>query len=331
MTPKQQQAFDDALSRARLLMREGAWDVDVAVIGGGPAGLSAALVLGRGCKRVLLCDAGPPRNAASQHVHGFLTRDGVAPADFRRAGREELRRYGVQVRDVGVHAVERRADDAFDVTLLDGARVTARRVLLATGMVDEVPDLPGIRSLWGASVFQCPYCHGWELRERPWGLLATRPEHLELALLLTGWSPDVVAFTQGPLAVPAELRARLEDAGVRLEPRRVRGLVAGHGGLLTHVELEDGTRTPRAALVVRPPQRQVALVQRLGLATDAHGSLVVDAQEQTSLPGVYAAGDLTTHVQGALLSASAGARAAYALNLALNTRARGRANLRAAP
>lgn len=299
-------------------------DVDVVIVGGGPAGLSAALALGRGCKRVLLCDAGPPRNAAAEHMHGFLTRDGIAPSELRALGREQLRPYDVEVRDVGVHAFTVREAGGLEVALVDGGRVACRRVLLATGLVDEVPDLPGIRALWGRSVFQCPYCHGHALRGRRWGILATRPEHLEFGLFLTGWSPDVVAFTGGGLVPSAELRERLEQGGVRLEPRGVRRLVPGAAGGLEAVELAEGRAVACEALVVRPPQRQVALVERLGLVRDADGFLVVDAQGETSLPGVHAAGDLCAPMQGAILSAAAGTRAAWAMNHALNLEAAGR-------
>ncbi|HET9452017.1 MAG TPA: NAD(P)/FAD-dependent oxidoreductase, partial [Aggregicoccus sp.] len=145
------------------------YDVDVVIVGGGPAGLSAALVLGRGRKRVLLCDAGPPRNAAAEHIHGFVTQDGTPPAQFRRVGREQLRPYDVQAREVRVESVVQEGE-GFRVGLAAAESVHARHVLLATGMVDLVPELPGYRELWGRSIFQCPYCHGWEVKERPWGV-----------------------------------------------------------------------------------------------------------------------------------------------------------------
>jgi thioredoxin reductase len=295
--------------------------VDVVIVGGGPAGLSAALMLGRARKKVLLCDAGPRRNAAAEHMHGFVTREGTPPAEFRALGREQLRPYDVTVREVGVHHIEPHGASGFEVTRVDGVRVRCRRVLLATGMVDEVPDLPGIREVWGRGAFPCPYCHGWELRDRQWGMLVTRPEHLEFALFLTGWSPRLVAFTNGALAVPTALRARLERGGVTVEPRRIRRLVTDPQQLLQAVELADGGRLPLEALVVRPPQRQIALVERLQLALDGQGYVQVDTHEETSLPGVHAAGDLASPVQSAVLSAAAGARAAFSINHALNLEA----------
>jgi thioredoxin reductase len=288
--------------------------VDVVVVGGGPAGLNAALNLGRGRRKVLLCDAGPPRNAAAVEVHGFVTRDGIPPGEFRRIAREQLRPYDVEVRDVRVLGIEREGS-GFRVALEGGRGVVARRVLLATGMVDVLPDLPGYRELWGKALFQCPYCHGWELKERAWGVLATSEALVDFGLVLTAWSRDMVVFTQGAVTVSAEKRLQLERAGVRLEERRIRRLVSGAGAHpLEAVELEDGTRLRRDVLFARPPQRQVPMVERLGLAVDEQGYLRVSPQGETSIPGIYAAGDLTTPMQAAVMSAAAGALVGGALN-----------------
>ena len=301
---------------------------DVVVVGGGPAGLNAALNLGRGRKKVLLCDAGPPRNAAAEEIHGFVTRDGTPPKEFRRIGREQLRPYDVEVRDVRVLAIEREGS-GFRVALEGGGGVEARRVLLATGLVDVLPDLPGYRELWGKALFQCPYCHGWEVRERAWGLLATSEAMLDFGVFLTGWSHDMVVFTAGTFPVPAEKRGQLERAGVRLEERRIRRLVpAPDGHFLEAVELEDGTRVRRDVLVARPPQRQVPFVERLGLALDEQGFIRVNAQGETSIPGIHAAGDLTTHLQGAVMAAAAGATAGAMMNHALNMENAGAAHAR---
>lgn len=295
---------------------------DVVIVGGGPAGLNAALMLGRARKKVLLCDGGSPRNSAAEGIHGFVTRDGTPPKEFRRIAREQLQPYDVEVQDVRVTTVERLAS-GFRVVLAGGREVECRRLLLATGLVDEPPDLPGYRDLWGKSIFQCPYCHGWEVQDRPFGLLATNESFLDFALFLTGWSRDLVVFTQGAWEVPAEQRQRLERAGVRVETRRIRRLVAraghaAHGDHLEAVELEDGTRVPREVLFARPPQRQTDLVRQLGVALDEQGFVRIDAQHQTSLPGIHAAGDLTTLLQGAIMAASAGAVAGAMMNHALN-------------
>lgn len=300
-------------------MKNAEFAKDVVIIGGGPAGLAAALNLGRGCKKVLLCDAGPRRNAAAEEMHGFVTQDGTPPTEFRRISRAQLVPYDVEMRDIGVQQIARRAD-GFDVTFTDGSTVGSRRVLLATGMVDEIPDIAGIRELWGRYVFQCPYCHGWEVRGRTWGILANTAALLEFALFITGWAPKVVAFTNGPLEVSPELRVRLENAGVVLEPRRIVRLVSGEGAQLRSVELADGARIACEAMVVRPPQRQSPLVTRLGLALDPAGYVVVNEREETSVAGIYAAGDLTAPVQAATLAVAAGVRAAWAINHELNLR-----------
>lgn len=306
---------------------------DVLIVGGGPAGLSAALALGRARKRVLLVDAGPRRNAAATHVYNFLTRDGTPPDELRRVAREQLTRYpNVEVRDVSVRGI-RGEKGAFEIEL-DGATVRARRVLLATGMIDEPIAIEGFGALWGRSIFQCPYCHGWELRDQPIGYLVPAisvmppAARLEWAFFLTGWSRDLVVFTDGKLEVPAELAARYAAAGIGLEERPIAQLIAapdtgdGHGARLAAVELEGGHRVPRAALFARPPQRQVPLIARLGLALDEHGFVRTEELpgtplRATSRPGIHAAGDLTTMFQGALMAAAAGAQAAYGLNHAL--------------
>jgi thioredoxin reductase len=304
--------------------------VDVVIVGGGPAGLNAALMLGRARKRVLLCDAGTPRNAAAESIHGFVTRDGTPPREFRHIAREQLRPYGVEVREVRVSAVRPLAS-GFQVLLEEGRAVNTRRVLLATGMVDVLPELPGYRELWGRSIFQCPYCHGWEVQGQAFGVLATQMALLDFALLLTGWSRDVTVFTHQSFELSPEQRARLQHAGVQCEERRIRRLLShaepeAGGGLLKAVELEDGTLVPRQVLFAAPPQQQTVLVQQLGLALDEQGFVRVNDHRETSIPGIYAAGDLTTRLQGAVMAAAAGCLAAAMLNHALNLESAERGN-----
>jgi thioredoxin reductase len=286
---------------------------DVVIVGGGPAGLSAALALGRGRKRVLLCDAGPRRNATAEHLQNFVTRDGTPPPEFRRIGREQLAPYpNVEVRDVAVEEVNGVAG-AFDVRLAWGA-VQARRVLLCTGMLDELPEIDGYRTLWGRSIFQCPYCHGWEVQDRRMGVHATSVELLDFALLIRGWSADVVALTDGKFVVPAEVAAGLARAGVRLEQRPIARLVARDGHLAA-VQFREGDELPLEVLFARPPQRHVPLVQSLGLTLDAAGYVQVDeVRRETSRAGIYAGGDLVTPIQGAILAAASAMRAAAMLN-----------------
>ena len=286
---------------------------DVVIVGGGPAGLSAALVLGRARRRVLLVDdAEKRRNAKAEHLHGFVTRDGTPPLEFRRIGREQLRPYDVTVRDARVQSITG-AKDAFRVTLDDLGEERARAVVLATGVVDTPLDVPGMREAWGRSVFQCPHCHGWERRERAWGVVLPSAALAAHGFIMTSWTRDLTVFTHGAFALPAELAERYAAAGVRVEAQPLRRVNVGAGGALSGVELADGRALPLDVLFTMPHQAQPPLVQALGLALDEAGYVRVNELQETSVPGLYAAGDLTTFAQAALLAAAAGARAGYAL------------------
>lgn len=289
---------------------------DVVIAGGGPAGLAAALQLGRARRRVLLCDAGPRRNAAAEHMYGFVTRDGTPPTDFRRIGRQQLERYGdVEIRDVAIEEI-RGENGSFEVRL-PTETVKARRILLCTGMIDQMPDLKGFRELWGRSIFQCPYCHGWEVQDRRFGFLAPAAGELEFGLFLRGWTSDVTVLTDGRFDVPPEVRTRLVQAGVRVEERRIARL-SGNGHLES-IEFSAGAPLSLDVLFARPVQRQVAFVQSLGPTLDPGGYVQVDERQQTSIPGIYAAGDLLTPAQGALLAAASGVRAVAMINRELLT------------
>ncbi len=292
---------------------------DALIVGGGPAGLSAALSLGLARKRVLVCDAGPPRNAAAVHLHNFVTRDGIAPSDFRRIGREQLAAYPtVEVRDARVGAITG-SRGAFAAEV-GGDSVTARRILLATGMIDGTLPIEGFTELWGRAIFQCPYCHGWEVRDRAWGFLASA-DHAEMlthfALLARGWTRDLTVFTGGAVEVDEASQATLAKAGVRLETARVARLLSERGAL-SAVELEGGARVKCEALFAHPPQRQVDVVRALGVALDEHGLIAIDPmRRETSIPGIFAAGDSTTRMQGAIFGAAGGTHAAAMLNAEL--------------
>ena len=285
---------------------------DTAILGGGPAGLAAALNLGRARKRVLLLDGGPRRNAAAVHVHGFVTRDGVTPNDFRALARAELAPYGTEFRDQRVTALD---GEAGQLVLQAGGEIRARSVLLALGMVDETLPIPGFDRFWGHSIFQCPFCHGWEIKEQPFGVYLPPGSPAAMlahyAVMISSWSDDVVAFASG-IDLDAESRGKLEARGIRIEPRPIVAL-EGEGTQLETVVVEGGERIRRHALFCRPPQRQTALVASLGLALDPMGYVVVDDFMRTSRAGIYAAGDLVTPMQAAINAAALAARACGAL------------------
>lgn len=294
---------------------------DVVIVGSGPAGLSAALALGIARKRVLLCDSGSRRNAAAEHIHNFVTRDGSPPGEFRSVGREQLMKYSrVEVRDVRVLSIAG-VRGAFEVTL-EAEVVESRRILLATGMIDEMLPIDGFRELWGRSIFQCPYCHGWEVQDRPWGYLAGAAEASALtlfALQARGWTRDLVVFSNGELEISEDDRRTLAAAQIRLETAPIARLVS-RDGKLEGVELNTGATVACAALFAHPPQRQVDLVRALGIGFDEQGYVRIDpARRETSVPGIYAAGDLANRQQGAIFAAAAGAQAAVMLNLDLTS------------
>jgi thioredoxin reductase len=283
---------------------------DVIVVGAGAAGLSGALVLGRARRRVAVVDAGSPRNAAAAHMQGFLSRDGMPPADFLAAGRAEVTAYGVALIDDHVLGVEA----GFSVALASGRVLEARRVLIATGVRDELPDIPGARDRWGRDLLHCPYCHGWEVRDQPVGVLGTRPDALQHALLVRQWSDDVVFFVHAMDLGPDD-RRRLEARRVQVVNGPIRRLVI-EADRLTGVELVDGRVVPRGALFIRPASVPHADGLLAGIACDVDqaGFPVVDALGQTSVVGVWAAGNVVDPRLQVITSAGAGSAAAIAIN-----------------
>jgi thioredoxin reductase len=286
--------------------------IDVAIIGAGPAGLSAALALVRSRKRVVLYDCWPPRNAAATEVRGFVTQDGTPPAEMRKIAREQLAAYPTFTArddDRVVSIAGARGD--FEV-ISEGGSLRARRVLLCLGIVDELPDLPNYRELWGTAIFQCPNCHAWEVRDRRFGYLAPDDQCAEWALLLRAWTTDLVVFTNGAFEPPAQLVNDLAAARIALETRPVIGLRAA-AGKLAAVQLAGGSEVARDVLFVRPPQRQTTLVKSLPVRI-ADDLVWVDSTHETSVKGIYAAGDLMSRSHGALIAAAAGTSAAHCLD-----------------
>lgn len=287
---------------------------EVVIVGGGAAGLSAALVLGRARRRVAVVDAGEPRNAPAAHMHAFLSRDGMPPAGLLAAGRAEAASYAVEL--IPDQVVRARAGDEGEVIVgLGGGRVIrARRLLIATGVRDELPDIPGARQLWGRGLLHCPYCHGWEVRGQPLGVLGGSPGAVQHALLVRQWSADVIFFAgQGELP-EAEL-AQLAAREIRVVAGEVASLVMQEGRL-TGVQLADGHVVPRAAVFIRPRNvpRGDGLLAGLGCAVDAAGFPVVDVSGRTTVAGVWAAGNIVNPRAQVITAAGDGAAAAMAIN-----------------
>lgn len=297
---------------------------DVVVVGGGSAGLGAALALSRARRRVLVVDAGEPRNAPAGHVHNVLGREGTPPGELLALGRREVAGYGGVVVDGRVVGLTRE-DGAFRVDLAGGRTVQARRVLVATGLTDELPDVPGVAEQWGRGVVFCPYCHGWEVRDRPIGVLAGGPQAAVMALLWRQWSEDVVLLPHTGPAPEPEQRALLDARGVRV----VEGPVAGvevAGATLAGVRLADGTVVPRHALVVAPRFRANAgLLAGLGIRPVdqvVHGAVrgtrvPADPAGLTEVPGLWVAGNAADVTQQVMAAAAHGVAVAAAINVDL--------------
>ena len=303
------------------------------IVGAGPTGLSAALVLARCRRQVLVIDAGRPRNRVSHAVGGFFTRDGTHPKEMLRLGREELAKYGcVEVRDGEVTQATRLAD-RFHVSVEGEPQpFQCRRLLLATGMVDELPPLPGIEPYWGNSVFVCPICNGWEVRDQPMAVYGVDQGGAELAVELLAWSRDMVLCTHGPAdKIAPELRERLCHRSVRvIESPIVR--LEGTDGQLECLHFEDGTRLARRALFFSSPQHQQSgLPKSLGCRFTEDGTVQkAGSCESTNIPGLYVAGNASAcgGTQLAIVAAAQGAEAAHSIHcgLAEEDFARGRIN-----
>ncbi|MEU2429063.1 NAD(P)/FAD-dependent oxidoreductase [Streptomyces sp. NPDC007861] len=299
-------------------------DVDVVVVGGGAAGLSAALTLTRARRSVLVIDSGEPRNAPAAAVHGYLSRDGLPPDDLLRTGRQEVTGYGGRIVADRVTGA-RRDGERFAVDTAGGGRFTARRLLVTTGLVDRLPDVPGLRELWGRDVLHCPYCHGWEVRDAPIGVLATGPWAAHQALLFRQWSPDVIVFLHTAGDPTDEQWEQLAARDIAVVDGEVVGLDTDggdDGDRLSGVQLASGTRVPVRALAVAPRfEARGEVLAELGLTGVDHpmgmgmgGYVESDASGFTGVAGVWVAGNVTDLMAGVAVSAASGMQAAIAIN-----------------
>ena len=291
---------------------------DVIIVGAGPAGLSAALILGRCCRRVLICDRGTPRSWASHAIHGFLSRDGVPPDVFRERAREELRRYEtVQVRAEAVVRAQRAPQGGFDALLEGGEIFRSRKLLLATGVMDELPPIPGVESYFGVSVFPCPYCDGWEMRDVPIAVYGRGRRGFEMARAMTAWTRDILLCTDGAPGLSRQQRDCLHANEVEVETERIAAL-QGEQGKLERIRFSSGREIARAALFFDTPcHPQSELARMLGCELNASGGIRCGRYEASSVPGVFVAGNILKDVQLSIVAAAEGARAAFGINRAL--------------
>ena len=291
---------------------------DTIIIGGGPAGLAAALVLGRCRRRVLVCDDGKPRNRASEALHGFLTRDGIPPAEFLNVARRELQRYeNVQLLNREVTDIARESKNMFRVKIGDDRSELTRKVLIAAGVVDQLPPIVRIEEFWGKSVHQCPYCDGWELRGAPIAVYGKRARGLEMARAITAWTSDIALCTDGRAGFSDGVRKQLERNGIQIIEESISEL-EGEDGQLEAVVFKSGRRLPRRALFFDTPcVSRSELARKLGCQITRKGAIRCGQYEATSVPGVFVAGNLIKDVQLAIVAAAEGTRAAFGINRSL--------------
>ncbi len=294
---------------------------DVCIVGAGPSGLNAALVLGRCGRDVVVFDSAQPRNAVSRGLHGYLTRDGVHPMQLRSMGRDEVKQYpGITFIDAQVATAQRQADH-FDIVTQDGQAKQARILLLATGRIDVLPDIPGFRQYYGQGIYHCPYCDAWEHRGGRFIAYGAGAPAVTLALALLGWTPHVTLAFSEPTAISAEDREQLGANGIALPASSVTEAVGEPGGMLTGVRLKDGGSLPCDALFFTSalPQKS-PLAQSLGCQLDDGGSVVCANHAATGVPGLYVAGNVRGGVHLAIMAAAEGAEAAIAINEELSDR-----------
>lgn len=295
--------------------------VDVAVIGGGPAGMNAALVLARARKRVAVVDEGRPRNAVTREVHGFLTRDGIAPGEFRRIAREEIGKYPAAVFVSDTAAAIAGSDGQFRIETAGGRTIESKKILFAVGMKDEPLGIPGLAEVYGKSAFVCPYCDGWELRDQPLVILHKGSELMHFAPLISGWTNRITACTNGPDELTDAERVELRRRGVQLFESPIRA-IDSRDGIVQQVLLEDGTAIPCRGIFFKPKLVQGSdLPRAAGCKISDDGMIVVDAFGKTTVPGIYSAGDAASRLHQAIAAAASGAFVAAAVNNELNREA----------
>ncbi len=289
-------------------------EVDALIVGGSYAGLSAAMALGRALRRVLVVDSGRPCNRQTPHSHNLLTQDGATPAQLAATARAQVLAYPTVRLHADTVTSMRATPAAFEAGTAGGLRVRAKKVLFATGIADQLPAIAGFVECWGISAIHCPYCHGYEYRQQPTGILANGPAALDFAQLIRNWTPDLTVFTNGTPTFSPEHAARLQALGIGVESREIRELAHAHGQLAS-VVFTDGRRHPLLALYARLPFTQhCPLPQELGCALLESGHLQTDEFRRTTVPGIFAAGDNSSWMRSVAGGIAAGSAAGAFIN-----------------
>ncbi|MFB5760433.1 NAD(P)/FAD-dependent oxidoreductase [Paenibacillus medicaginis] len=295
--------------------------LDVAIIGGGPAGLNAALVLGRARKNVAVIDEGRPRNAVTREAHGFLTRDGISPGEFRRIAKEQISAYPSVslVEDTAVSIAGE--DGQFQITTAQGTTFASKKLLFAVGMKDRPLDIPGLKEVYGQSAFVCPYCDGWELRDQPLVIINKGADIMHFAPLISGWTNNFIFCTNGPDELTDAQREELQRHQVPMFDSPIRH-IDSEDGIVQQVVLEDGTNIPCRGIFFKPDLVPGSdLPRAIGCDMTEAGIVVVDEFCKTTVPGVYSAGDAASRFNQAIAAASTGSLAAAMINNELNMEA----------
>lgn len=280
--------------------------LDVVIIGGGPAGMSAALVAGRGKQRVLLLDEEKPRNAVTKASHAFLTRDGITPTDFREKGRRDLLNYpNISIENDRVIAIDRLSDDTFELTTQSGATLQSKRIVLATGLKETLPEVKAIEDYYGTSIFSCPFCDGWEMKDRSLILILESAQAFHMISLINNWTDDLVLATNGHYFLDSEQKETLKLNNIRVFEEKISAL-EGTNGQLGRVTFENGETLIRTGgFCATNLDNKLPFIEQLGIAVNDFGYITTDMMGHTNIPGIYAAGEITGPSQ-LIVSASQG-------------------------
>jgi thioredoxin reductase len=289
------------------------FDADVVIVGGGPAGLSAALILGRACRTVIVFDDGRPRNAATHALHGLLSRDGISPAELLRFAREDLKKYPCVRLETAKVKSAATSTRGFTVTLDDGRTVRSRKLLISTGVAENIPDIPGLHDFYGRSIFHCPFCDAWDFRDQTIAVHGRGRRGHGLAMEMLSWTKDLVLCTDGDPELNETQQAQLARNGIRVRTERIMCL-EGSDGKLERVRFETGEPVACRALFFSAGQHQKSpLAVMLGAELNRKGTVETGHNETTAVPGLCVAGDASRDVQWVVVAAAEGAEAAYAI------------------